>query len=270
MQRFGSSKAKRVLVLVPGFLGGAGDFRLDRPRHREARAGPPGVGLRPPLAGVRGHVGVPRRRPRQGRRLLPGLQVQARAGHGRPLRRRVGAEAVARGPAPRGAQGARRRAAQGDPRRALARRVDHRGLRRVGLQRQAGLQGPRGHGADRRRAARDLQQRLARAGARRCSRRSARARCSPTCSGSAFPRSPGIFAEVAALYARKQPNAPSAAAGQPAHPRDVQASGASHQRGRARLRVRQATPRPRGSSSSASTRARSPRPATRAGGSTAS
>ncbi len=28
VQRFGSSKAKRVLVLVPGFLGGAGDFRL--------------------------------------------------------------------------------------------------------------------------------------------------------------------------------------------------------------------------------------------------
>ena len=28
VQRFGSPKAKRVLVLVPGFLGGAGDFRL--------------------------------------------------------------------------------------------------------------------------------------------------------------------------------------------------------------------------------------------------
>ena len=28
VQRFGSAKAKRVLVLVPGFLGGAGDFRL--------------------------------------------------------------------------------------------------------------------------------------------------------------------------------------------------------------------------------------------------
>jgi pimeloyl-ACP methyl ester carboxylesterase len=28
IQRFGSSKAKRVLVLVPGFVGGAGDFRL--------------------------------------------------------------------------------------------------------------------------------------------------------------------------------------------------------------------------------------------------
>ena len=28
MQRFGSPKAKRVLILVPGFLGGAGDFRL--------------------------------------------------------------------------------------------------------------------------------------------------------------------------------------------------------------------------------------------------
>ena len=28
VQRFGSPKAKRVLVLVPGFVGGAGDFRL--------------------------------------------------------------------------------------------------------------------------------------------------------------------------------------------------------------------------------------------------
>ena len=57
VQRFGSSKAKRVLVLVPGFLGGAGDFRLIA-RDIVRRVKGCRCGHRSPAAGVRGHVGV--------------------------------------------------------------------------------------------------------------------------------------------------------------------------------------------------------------------
>ena len=237
MQRFGSAKAKRVLVLVPGFLGGAGDFRLI------ARD----IVKRVPACRC-GHSTAARRRsrtprgsaagPRQGRQLLPGLQVQARAGQGRPVRRAVGAEAVAGGPAPRGAQGARRRPAQGDPRRPLAGRLDHRGLRRLGLQRQAGLQGPVRHGADRRRAARHLQQRLRHAGAGRAQgdprgqgvRRPARA---------GHPRDLGHLRRGRRALRAQAAGGAQRAPGQPADPAAVQAPGARHQRGRAGVCVRQ-------------------------------
>ena len=63
VERFGPRKAKRVLVLVPGFYGGAGDFALIGPELARACARAAGVGRRPALAGARGHEGLRRRRP---------------------------------------------------------------------------------------------------------------------------------------------------------------------------------------------------------------
>ena len=112
VQRFGSAKAKRVLVLVPGFLGGAGDFRADRPRHRQAGAATSRCG-RSTAARRRSRTppcSRPATRPTRAR-LLPGLQVQARCNASRrAVRGPLGPEAGARGPAPRRAQGARRAA----------------------------------------------------------------------------------------------------------------------------------------------------------------
>ena len=102
----------------------------------------------------------------------------------------LGAEAGARGPAPRGAQGARGRPAQGDPRRAT------RSARRPRWPTPPGTstagratRTSSGHGADRRRPARHVQQRLGRPGrAGVLERDPARARSSTTSLGLGHPR----------------------------------------------------------------------------------
>ena len=124
-----------------------GRLHARRARDRRARAGPSGVGARPPLTGARGHVALRRRpcrahQPPAGLRLLPRMAFgpvdpaalpAARPGAAR-LRQAMGPVARAAGRAPRGAQ----RAAPGqarDPRRSLAGRVDDGGLRELGLRR---------------------------------------------------------------------------------------------------------------------------------------
>ena len=90
VQRFGSPKAKRVLVLVPGFVGGAGDFRLIA---RDIVRRVPGLQVwaydRRSQAFEDTSV-FRQRRSGEGRELLPRLQVQARARQGRALRRAAG------------------------------------------------------------------------------------------------------------------------------------------------------------------------------------
>ena len=44
-ERFGPASAKRVLILVPGTQGGAGDFSLVGPEIVAPRQGAAGVGL---------------------------------------------------------------------------------------------------------------------------------------------------------------------------------------------------------------------------------
>ena len=89
---------------------------------------------------------------------LPGRQR-------RPVRPRVGDVGGPQRRPRRGAQGSRPRPPAGRPRRALPRRLADRRLRRLGLQRPAGLQGPERVGADRRRPARELRCLRPRAGA---------------------------------------------------------------------------------------------------------
>ena len=139
VQRFGPPKAKRVLVLVPGFLGGAGDFRLIA---RDIVKRVPGLQVwaldrRSQAFEDTSVFRRPATRPSALDYYL-GFKYK-RSAAGRAVRGALGAEAGAGGPAPGGAQGARGRSAQGDPRRPLAGRVDHRGLRAVGLQRPARL-----------------------------------------------------------------------------------------------------------------------------------
>ena len=94
---------------------------------------------------------------------------------------------------------------RGDPRRPLARRLADRRLRRLGLQRQARLQGRRGPRADRRRSARQLRRLRPRSGPGADRRaREPRTRSS-TCSGIGIPEAAGLFAEVGGVFARLDP-----------------------------------------------------------------
>ncbi len=138
---------------MPGFLGGAGVLRSGRAQHgpRRGRAGPLRrvLGARPPLELPRG----PHRRAAAARAQDPsvayGTTGAARAVDGRSspgsrrrtrltssrLRARAHGARLVRGdryglPGPQGAR------AEGDLRRALARRADHHGVRRLGLRRQ--------------------------------------------------------------------------------------------------------------------------------------
>ena len=158
-ERFGPASAKRVLILVPGIQGGAGDFSLVGPeivRHvkglqvwaydRRSQAFEDHTGFA---------TGDPDRAFGYYLKRRGGRREDVRAGRGRlgALRARVGVEARARGPAP-GRQARAPRRAQGDPRRALARRVDGRRLRGVGLRRPRRAPRPLRPRADRRRPAR--------------------------------------------------------------------------------------------------------------------
>ncbi len=166
--KFGPESAKRVLVLMPGFYGGAGDFTLDA---REIVKRVPGLQVwaldrrsqaledtGPFADALAGRISV-----QQAFDYYLGWLVEprdhaalpaARSGAVR-VRQAVGPVAHAAGRAPRGAQ----REAPGqarDPRRALAGRLDDRRLRELGLQRPTGLQGRRRPRPCRRRAVRLL------------------------------------------------------------------------------------------------------------------
>ena len=162
VQKFGSAKARRVLVGI-GVCGRRGRLQADRARSRAACARAGGLGPGSPPAGVRGHLGLCVRRPRASRGLLPRLQVPADTGRQCQVRREVGL-GVALRDLRRVVLKARAEVAEGDPGGALAWSVDHGGLRLLGLQRTPGLPRHRRHGADRRRAAGLVRQRLAWAG----------------------------------------------------------------------------------------------------------
>ena len=55
VHEMGPSSADRVLVLMPGTMGGAGDFTLLGRTAHQARRRPAGLGDRPPQPGARGH-----------------------------------------------------------------------------------------------------------------------------------------------------------------------------------------------------------------------
>ena len=149
VHQFGPASAKHVLVLMPGTQGGAGDFTLDArylvkhdrglqvwaiDRRTQALEDTSAF-----AAALRGQIPLQQAFDYYlgGRRLpLPGRQR-------RPLRPRVGDGGGPQRRPRRRPQGSRPRPPAGRPRRALARRLADRGLRRLGLQRPAGLQGPR-------------------------------------------------------------------------------------------------------------------------------
>ncbi len=219
--KIGPSRAGTVLVLMPGFQGGAGDFLLVGRDLVRARGRPAGVGGRPPLAAAGGHEGV-RRRTRRSRlgaagvRLLP--RVARRLDHPAALRgaarrrprvrARLGRRGRARGRAPRRAQ----RTPPGQarhPRRPLAGRLADDDLRGVGLRRAPGPPRRRRAGADRRRDA-GLVHRSEPAGHARASSRScAPAARSPTCSGSACRGPPASSPRPAPSPRYREPTAPS-------------------------------------------------------------
>ena len=58
VHQMGPQEAERVLVLMPGTMGGAGRLHAARPRARQAGRRPAGVGDRPPQPGAGGHRGV--------------------------------------------------------------------------------------------------------------------------------------------------------------------------------------------------------------------
>ena len=152
-----------------------------------------------------------------------GFKYHARPRRGRQVRRRVGAARAARDlrsvvqPRPR-------RRPQGDPRRALGRRLDGGGVRRLGLRRPAGLPRDRRPGADRRRPAGQLLRGATQRARSASWPTSAAATSSSTCSASGIPEIAGIFAQVGALYAYERPDAPSALQDLPAAPDRVQAA----------------------------------------------
>ena len=182
-------------------LGRRRRLHADRPRADREGAEARRLGDRPPQPGARGHGDVRARERRPGVaagdvRLLPRLDRERRhAGdplqlprrERPPVRARVGNGDDARG-RPQGRARRRQGRARRDPRRALARRLARRRLRRLGLQRQAGLRGPLRDRDDRRRTARQLRRLRPRAGAGRRSPSSRPATRSPTCSGSGSPR----------------------------------------------------------------------------------
>ena len=218
-------KAKRVLVLVPGFLGGAGDFRLIASDIVKRVTGLQvwAIDRRPQAfedtSVLRG------RRPGRGRSTTTWASSTSK----------VNAADV-----PFVGQWGLKLALE-DLRRWCARRAPAASARSSSAATRSARRPPwptrrgtstaapatsdlDGHGAHRRGPARDPSTRASLARGRRPrSARSRRARSSTTCSGSASPRSPGILAELAALYARKQPDAVEPAPGQPADPAAVQA-----------------------------------------------
>ena len=216
VHQFGPASGKRVLVLMPGTAGRRRRLHPRRPLSGQAGPRPAGLGDRPPHPGARGHGDLPPRADRGRSRCSRPSTTTSRFG-GVPLPWRQRADPYARdwgmAVALNDARAVVLRArAHGRPagraRRTLARRIAHRGLRRLGLQRAPRLQGPRGTRPDRRRAARQLRRlrpRSGPAGRRATCRRATR---SSTSSASASPRPPGCSPRSAALYAKKEPTAP--------------------------------------------------------------
>ena len=233
-----------MLVLVPGTQGGAGGITPVARDIVRARAAHAGVDRRPPRAGVRGHVGVPERRPAGGAGLLPRLQVQARARRRREVRRRLGPAASARRPAQRGAPRGQRAAGAGDPRRPLGGRLDGGGLRGVGLRRAPGLPRHRRARADRRRTARAASPRPTSTRAKRELADIRTGKVFLDLLGIGIPEISGIFAQVGALWAYKRPDEPSALQEFPLLPAIFKPPIHGHERGASSATRSTTTPRP--------------------------
>ena len=155
VQQLGPRNADSVLVLVPGTNGGAGGVvPVARDIVRRVK------GLQVWIVDRREQAfedtsvfrsGDPQR----AQDYYLGFQYKRVARRGREVRRRLGAEAPAQGPAERDPARRGRRAA-GAARRPFGWRLHRRGVRRVGLRRRRRLPRARRAGADRRRAARQL------------------------------------------------------------------------------------------------------------------
>ena len=165
---------------------------------------------------------------------------------------------------------ASRKGARGHPRRPLARRLADRRLRGLGLQRQAGLQGRRRPGADRRRPARQLRRLRPRPGPG-ADRRPRDRQPVPRPARDRHPRGRrAVRRGRRRLRARStRPATRDGAAGLPAAAGRVQAAGRRSPTGRCSATPSTATPRPTRSRCCTSTPASSPRAAIRATGSTA-
>ena len=159
----GPRRAHHVLVLVPGTSAGAAFFRPAAADLLQAASGLEGVVGRPAREPARGPLdarrgagsAAPARRPVPVLPRVDHQRVDQPALRARPRRRRAVRPAV-------GDEGGDRRPAQRDQgraegrqrcraRRPLARRLDRRGVRHVGLQRPRGRRRPRRARADRRR-----------------------------------------------------------------------------------------------------------------------
>ena len=147
--KVGPKSAKNILVLNPGTSASAAYFAPLANGHRAQGEGLAGVGGRAPGEPARGPLGAQPREdgPHHGAaavRLLPRLAhrlehhepLPVHPGRGCRLRAPVGNARGDRGPAARGEVGTAGRRARGGG-RALARRLDHLGVRHLGLRRQA-------------------------------------------------------------------------------------------------------------------------------------
>ena len=157
-ERFGPASAKRVLILVPGTQGGAGDFSLVGPEIVRRVPGLQVWAYERRSQAFEDHTGFATGDPdRAFGYYLGGQAIGAQrfapvAGATVPFVREWGLEPRARGPAPGRPARAPGRRAPGDPRRPLARRVDGARLRGVGLRRPRRASRPLRPRADRRRA----------------------------------------------------------------------------------------------------------------------
>ena len=248
--KFGPQSAKRVLLLMPGYYGGAGDFTLDAREIVKRVPGPSGLGLRPSLAGARGHVAL-RGRPGRahhrpaGLRLLPRLADEPvdptalpapRPGEVR-LRQAMGALARPAGRAPCGAQ----RQAPGqarDPRRSFPRRLDDRRLRELGLRRPSRLPRTSTASCSSTAACWARSRPPTSPPRRRRSRLSTPTAPSWTCWGSTCRGPPASSPRAGAVAALKEPTALVDRAVLPAAPGCVQAADPGHQPRAAGLRPR--------------------------------
>ena len=159
---FGPRSAKRVLILVPGYISGAGDFSEIAP---DILKRVPGLQVwawdRRPNAFEDTSVFAKGDPDQAYSYYLNGGTVDGRTFKPLdpatvPFVRDWGLKLELEDLRNVVLEGARRRPAPGDPRRAFARRLHHRGVCGLGLQRPPGLQGPVRSGPDRRRPARHL------------------------------------------------------------------------------------------------------------------
>ena len=222
VDEFGPESAKRVLVLMPGFEGGAGDFTLDAAVPGEEDPEPSGLGDRPPQPGAGGERRLQAGACRQGVsaadvRPLPRLAHERRAARlttsasstGKlRFAKQWGLPACARRRAQGGSRGARRRPPPGDSGRPLARRLDDRRLRELGLQRPPGYKDVDGLVLIDGGLLGSFQSyNLAQAKAAVAKLDDPSASPFSDLLGLGFPEAAGLFADVGGIYARLAPTA---------------------------------------------------------------